>query len=202
MLEAGCGDGLNAIRLAQAGYDVTGVDISESAIARAREVAVESNVDVEFFCLDLVHDELPSSCGYNLWVDIKTLHCLWENRDRQSYLASVTAVLRGKGILFLNCGLALADVREHFPDVFEALEPAIQAQADTPDRELPKDKREGIRCETLDWYCHELEQAGLKVREARREASIESGWGAIVIAQKTGRSDKPLDQNIDWASGR
>ena len=184
ILEAGCGDGLNAIRLAQDGYDVTGVDISEAAISRAREVAAENGVDVQFLCLDLAHDELPSSCGYDLWIDIKTLHCLWEDEDRQSYLISVRTALRERGILFLNGGLALADVREHFPAVFEALEPAIQAQAHTLDRELPKDKREGIRCETLDWYCQELTQAGLKVREARREASIETGWGAIVIAQQ------------------
>jgi SAM-dependent methyltransferase len=185
VLEAGCGDGLNAIRLAATGYIVTGVDISAEAIARAHEVAAGEGLEVEFLCMDLVHDDLTFDDKYDLWVDIKTLHCLWEDKDRRRYLARAADALCENGILFLNCALALADVREHFPEVFSALDPATQEQAGILDRELAESERQGIRCETLDWYCHELEQAGFAICEARREASIESGWGAIIIARKT-----------------
>ena len=184
VLEAGCGDGLNTIHLAAAGYIVTGVDISAEAIACAREVAAEKGFEVEFLCMDLVRDDCPFQGKYDLWVDIKTLHCLWEDDDRKKYLARAADALCENGILFLNCALALADVREHFPEVFAALEPAVQAQAGVLDRELTGDERQGIRCEALDWYCYELEQARFSICEARREASIESGWGAIIIARK------------------
>lgn len=183
ILEAGCGDGLNVIHLTRMGYSVTGVDVSEAAIARAREAAAEADVEAEFLCLDIVCDKLPRHDGYDLWVDIKTLHCLWEDADRQRYLAAAASALREHGILFLNCALALADVRCHFPAVFEALDPQTRAQADTLDRDLPIEARAGIRCETLDWYCQELKQAGFSICEARREATIERGWGIIVIAQ-------------------
>jgi len=184
ILEAGCGDGLNAISLARSGYVVTGVDISEAASTRAREVATKNDADVEFLCLDLVHHDLPEHDGYDLWVDIKTLHVLWEDADRQAYLHRMFESLKPGGLLFLNCAMALADVREHFPEVFAALDPESQKGADKLDRDLPREERSGIRCETLDFYCQELENVGLTIREAKREASIESGWGVIIVAEK------------------
>ena len=139
---------------------------------------------VEFLCLDLVHDSLSGRGDYDLWVDIKTLHCLWRDEDRKQYLANVASSLRKNGILFLNCGLALIDVRGHFPSVFEALDAETRAQADMLDRELPQEEWTGIRCETLEWYCDEVKQAGLTICKAEREASIEAGWGAVVVAQR------------------
>ncbi|MCC7407921.1 MAG: class I SAM-dependent methyltransferase [Phycisphaeraceae bacterium] len=184
ILEAGCGDGLNAIHLAQRGYVVTGVDVSPTAIARAKEVVSEGHYPVDFLCLDLVRDELPSPCNYDLWVDIKTLHVLWEDADRTAYLRRAAKSLRPGGVLFLNCALAMADVRTYFPAVFAALDPATQASADTLDRDGPPDQRTGIRCETLEWYIQELKQAGLTIQHARREAAVDTGWGVIIVARK------------------
>lgn len=48
ILDIGCGTGRHAIELAKRGYKVTGIDLSESQIKRAREKAKESNVKVEF----------------------------------------------------------------------------------------------------------------------------------------------------------
>src|SRR5262245_58916145 len=61
VLELGCGTGINAIWLAQQGFDVTAVDISPLAIERARQRAAESNVNVRFVLAD-VH-ELPPEFG-------------------------------------------------------------------------------------------------------------------------------------------
>ncbi len=184
VLEAGCSDGLNAIGLARQGYSVTGVDVSPTAIARAREVARDLGVTVEFLCLDLVCDSLPGDRAYDLWIDIKTLHCLWQDEDRRRYLANAAACLRRDGVLFLNCGLALRDVREHYPCVFAKLDEETRGGAELLDRDLPPHLRSGIRCETLDWYCTEITQAGMTICEATREASIEGGWGAIIVAKK------------------
>ena len=184
ILEAGCSDGLNAVHLARRGYEVTGVDVSETAIARARETAADAGVGVAFVCLDLARDAVPGGGCYDLWIDIKTLHCLWRDEDRQRYLAGVATALGPSGVLFLNCGLALADVRAHFPLVFAALDAETRGQADVLDRELPPEQWMGIRCETLEWYCDELKQAGLTICASRREASIEAGWGAVVVAKR------------------
>ena len=45
VLDLGCGTGAHAIRLAQRGYEVTGVDLSESMLAVARERAAATGAD-------------------------------------------------------------------------------------------------------------------------------------------------------------
>lgn len=48
ILDIGCGTGRHAIELAARGYRVTGIDLSESMLARARENARRRGVGVEF----------------------------------------------------------------------------------------------------------------------------------------------------------
>lgn len=48
ILDIGCGTGRHAIELAKRGYNVTGVDLSEDQIKRAREKAQEAGVTIEF----------------------------------------------------------------------------------------------------------------------------------------------------------
>jgi 2-polyprenyl-3-methyl-5-hydroxy-6-metoxy-1,4-benzoquinol methylase len=48
ILDIGCGTGRHALELAKRGYTVTGVDLSESQLKRAREKATEAGVAVRF----------------------------------------------------------------------------------------------------------------------------------------------------------
>jgi len=48
ILDIGCGTGRHSIELAKRGYNVTGVDLSGSQLARAREKAKEAGVLVDF----------------------------------------------------------------------------------------------------------------------------------------------------------
>lgn len=48
ILDIGCGTGRHAIELAKRGYQVTGVDLSEAQLARAREKAAAAGVTVDF----------------------------------------------------------------------------------------------------------------------------------------------------------
>ncbi len=48
ILDLGCGTGRHSIELARRGYSVTGADLSESMLARAREKAREAGVEVDF----------------------------------------------------------------------------------------------------------------------------------------------------------
>jgi SAM-dependent methyltransferase len=52
ILDVGCGTGRHAIELAKRAYAVTGIDLSESQLARAREKAVQAQVQVEFLAAD------------------------------------------------------------------------------------------------------------------------------------------------------
>jgi len=48
ILDIGCGTGRHAIELTKRGYNVTGVDLSEDQIKRAREKAGEAGLTIEF----------------------------------------------------------------------------------------------------------------------------------------------------------
>jgi len=48
ILDIGCGTGRHAIELAKRGYQVTGIDLSESQLKRAQEKAKDENVHIDF----------------------------------------------------------------------------------------------------------------------------------------------------------
>jgi SAM-dependent methyltransferase len=60
VLDVGCGEGADAIRLAQRGWIVTAIDISEIAICRAREASDRAGVSVEWICGDVLQTPFPA----------------------------------------------------------------------------------------------------------------------------------------------
>ena len=48
IIDVGCGTGRHAIELSKRGYSVTGIDLSEAQLRRAREKAEKENLKVEF----------------------------------------------------------------------------------------------------------------------------------------------------------
>ena len=48
ILDIGCGTGRHAIELTKRGYNVTGVDLSDSQLKRAGEKAAEQNLNIKF----------------------------------------------------------------------------------------------------------------------------------------------------------
>jgi len=52
ILDVGCGTGRHAIELSKRGYHVTGIDLSESQLKRAREKAETNNLAIDFQCQD------------------------------------------------------------------------------------------------------------------------------------------------------
>ncbi|MCL2550322.1 MAG: class I SAM-dependent methyltransferase [Methanimicrococcus sp.] len=52
ILDVGCGTGRHAIELSKRGYNITGIDLSESQLKRAREKAKAANLSIDFQCRD------------------------------------------------------------------------------------------------------------------------------------------------------
>lgn len=48
ILDVGCGTGRHAIELAKRGYSVTGIDLSDSQLAKAKEKAEKNNLKIDF----------------------------------------------------------------------------------------------------------------------------------------------------------
>jgi SAM-dependent methyltransferase len=59
-LDVGCGEGADAIWLAQRGWTVIAIDVSEVAIRRAREASHPAGASVEWICGDVLQTPLPA----------------------------------------------------------------------------------------------------------------------------------------------
>lgn len=100
MLELGCGPGRNAIYAALKGYEVDAVDISEEAIAWAKERAREKNMTIHFECKSVF--ELQPKDDYDLVYDSGCLHHLWPHR-RIGYIQMIHSALKSGGYFGLTC---------------------------------------------------------------------------------------------------
>ncbi|CAI2717636.1 Methyltransf_25 domain-containing protein [Nitrospina watsonii] len=60
-LDIAMGEGRNALYLAQRGYDVTGIDVSDIAIDRAHRLAEEKNLNIQGIVADLDHYEVAEN---------------------------------------------------------------------------------------------------------------------------------------------
>lgn len=97
ILDVGCGTGRHSIELTKRGYRVTGVDLSESQLARAREKAGEQQLSIDF----LRHDarKLPFQAEF----DVAIMLCgggfpLMETDEMNfDILKSVTRSLKNSG---------------------------------------------------------------------------------------------------------
>jgi SAM-dependent methyltransferase len=92
-IEFGCGAGNYAVWLAQQGFDVTGIDISPSAIELAQENARSQGVQCTFLVADVLGD-LPEVKGpFDFSFDWELLHHIYPD-DRPRYVANVARLLR------------------------------------------------------------------------------------------------------------
>ena len=98
-LDLGCGEGADAVWLAERGWKVTAVDISDTALGRARKAASARKVDdrIEFRQLDL-SEGFPEGT-FDL-ISSQFLHSKLP-LDRQKILVNATAALRPGGTLVI-----------------------------------------------------------------------------------------------------
>ena len=64
-LDIGCGEGADAIWLAQRGWTVTAIDVSKVAICRAREAAHTAGASIEWICGDALQTPF-ARCSFDL----------------------------------------------------------------------------------------------------------------------------------------
>jgi 2-polyprenyl-3-methyl-5-hydroxy-6-metoxy-1,4-benzoquinol methylase len=64
-LDLACGEGRNAVWLAQRGWEATGVDFSHAGLEKARTLATERHVHIEWIAADLL-DYRPQPHGFDL----------------------------------------------------------------------------------------------------------------------------------------
>ena len=101
LIDLGCGAGNYSVRLASLGYDVTGIDISRTAIDWAQENASERNLQVRFVCGNGVTLEDFEDATFDFAFDGHFLHCII-GPDREIFLRNVHRILKPKGFLMIR----------------------------------------------------------------------------------------------------
>jgi cyclopropane fatty-acyl-phospholipid synthase-like methyltransferase len=125
ILELGCGVGRFSRYVAQQGLQVTGVDFSKVAIAKAQKRVAQDKVRPEFLVGDVTHLDALSG-PFDASFDVGCFHCL-DSDDQRAYVSEISRLLR-PGIRHLiwaldssPSGIALspAAVKEIFAPGFE-----------------------------------------------------------------------------------
>ena len=101
LLELGCGAGNVALMFAEKGYDVEGIDISETAINWAKQRFEKSGYQGGFVKGNVVDLSLFSDRRFDVVIDGNCLHCILGG-DRKTILDGVYRVLKPNGVFFVS----------------------------------------------------------------------------------------------------
>jgi SAM-dependent methyltransferase len=125
-LDSGCGTGEHALMLATRGLDVTGIDLSKTAIERAREKAKERELAATFEVGDVLALERLGGTFASI-LDNGVFH-VFDDVERARYVRSLAAAADDGAVLHLMCfsehtpgtfgprRVSQADLREAFAD--------------------------------------------------------------------------------------
>ncbi len=96
-VDLGCGTGTNAIYFANQGFDVTGIDISPTAIKFAKENALKKKANCKFEVADLLGNLKDFTKKFDFAYDWELLHHIFPE-NRKKYLLNVRDILKPKGV--------------------------------------------------------------------------------------------------------
>ncbi|MEK7484198.1 MAG: class I SAM-dependent methyltransferase [Planctomycetota bacterium] len=118
VIELGCGAGNISISLAQLGYKVVGIDIAPTAIAWAKENAIQANVNVQFIEGNLLEMAEFPGAPFDIVIDGRCLHCII-GKDREQFLKVTHGLLNPGGILAINTMCNEVPQTPHFQQYFD-----------------------------------------------------------------------------------
>lgn len=119
ILDLGTGPATQAIQLAKRGLKVTGSDISEAAIRRARRLYAHDNnkykIKINFIVDDILNSKIKDKM-FDYVFDRGCFHVLPIDK-RLVYIKEIKRILDDRGILFLKC-FSIKEPRQEGPYKF------------------------------------------------------------------------------------
>lgn len=104
VLELGCGTGPGACFLATLGLRVHGIDIIPEAIDKAREIAAQRELPIEFEIMDVCKIPLQGE-SFDIIVDSYCTQGIVTDEDRAAMFAGIKARLAQNGYFLLSCSV-------------------------------------------------------------------------------------------------
>ena len=101
-IDLGCGTGNYSIYLANGGFDVTGLDISSTAINVAKENAKNKGVKCNFLVADVLGNFNEVNGTFDFAYDWELLHHIFPEQ-RETYIKNVYKILNPKGKYLSVC---------------------------------------------------------------------------------------------------
>ena len=101
-IDLGCGTGNYSIYLSKNGFDVTGIDISPSAIGIAKENARRKRMRCRFIAADVLHAGKQIQDTFDFAFDWEVLHHVFPQK-RKRYIESVFNLLNPGGTYLSVC---------------------------------------------------------------------------------------------------
>jgi 2-polyprenyl-3-methyl-5-hydroxy-6-metoxy-1,4-benzoquinol methylase len=99
VLDIGCGAGNISVWLASLGFNVTGIDISSTAIHWAGERLKSLNLSGELICMDFSKKVNFEKNIYDFVIDGLCLHCII-GKDRANFLSNIGQTLKSNGLFY------------------------------------------------------------------------------------------------------
>jgi 2-polyprenyl-3-methyl-5-hydroxy-6-metoxy-1,4-benzoquinol methylase len=110
VLDLGTGTGTAALYLASLGFDATGFDVSEEAIAMADKNKEVLNLKATFQVQDILSMELETK--FDLIIDSSFLHCIVFDKERLQILKWIKNHLTPDGHFFMHTMTESADMSD------------------------------------------------------------------------------------------
>lgn len=96
ILDAACGAGRHSILFAKTGHIVTGFDLSENLLHKARQKAAKENVNVDFVCADIRYASFTGQ--FDLIANLFTSFGYFENDDENfAFIKNAGSFLKNNG---------------------------------------------------------------------------------------------------------
>ncbi|MFC1574319.1 class I SAM-dependent methyltransferase [Candidatus Latescibacterota bacterium] len=130
-LEIGCGTGDNTFWLARQGFTVTGADITEEAIQRARDKSTEYGFQCTFITADFLEQSIDGA-PFGFVFDRGCFHSFDTYKERKRFAENAAAHLESGGLWLSLVGSSDDPPREKGPpqrsatDIVTAIEPFFE----------------------------------------------------------------------------
>lgn len=171
VIEFGCGEGFIAAHLLSLGYRYLGLDISESAIRKAREYTGTAGEN-SFMPADVVNDlRLVAGGSFDVAIDNQCLHMLVTDDHRRKYLDGVKRILKSGGRAFFRENVQEEEFTQNIADFQDWLEKTGNDYSALHDYPAYKDNRRHTvslprvpaRFNNETGYRREFEEAGFRM---------------------------------------